>query len=155
MNGWATERRPTEKTLYSWQRVLRQLATYLGHDDPRRVRAEDLIAWKAALIEAGLRAKTIRETKLAPVRAILQWGVDNGRLEANPAQRVMIDVRVKPGETKRGFTDEEARIVLRAALKERDPVRRSGSVAVRLLGRAPVGDLSTPSRDMVQVDGIW
>ena len=63
-------------------------------------------------------------TRKAEEDAILQWGVDNGRLEANPAQRVMIDVRVKPGETKRGFTDEEARIVLRAALKEPDPVRR-------------------------------
>ena len=124
VNGWASERRPTEKTLYSWRRVLGQLAAHLGHDDASRVRAEDLISWKAALVEAGLRAKTIRETKLAPVRAILQWAVNNGRLGANPAQPVTIDVKVKPGEAKRGFTDEEARIVLRAALKESDGVRR-------------------------------
>jgi integrase len=155
VNGWAGERRPTEKTLYSWRRVLGQLAACLGHDDASRVRAEDLIGWKAALVTAGLRAKTIRETKLAPVRAILQWGVDNGRLAANPAQRVTIDVKTKPGETKRGFTDEEARIVLRAALRESDPVRRWVPWLCAYSGARLSEVCQLRAEDVVQVDGIW
>jgi integrase len=155
VNGWASERRPTEKTLYSWRRVLGQLAAHLGHDDASRVRAEDLISWKAALVEAGLRAKTIRETKLAPVRAILQWGVNNGRLGANPAQPVTIDVKVKPGEAKRGFTDEEARIVLRAALKESDAVRRWVPWLCAYSGARLSEVCQLRAEDVVQVDGVW
>jgi hypothetical protein len=86
--------------------------------------ADDLIAWKESLVAAGLRPKTIRDAKIAPVRAILQWAVDNRRLPSTPAERVTIDVKVKTAESKRSFTDEEAAVVLRAAIREKDPVRR-------------------------------
>jgi hypothetical protein len=49
----------------------------LGHDDASRLSSQDLVAWKAKMIAAGLQPKTIRSSKLAPVRAILQWAVDN------------------------------------------------------------------------------
>jgi hypothetical protein len=48
----------------------------------------------------------------------------NRRLPANPAQRIVIDLRHKASETKRSFSDVEAAIVLRAASREQDPVRR-------------------------------
>lgn len=80
LGGWQAERRPTQKTVYEWTRVLRQLERFLGHDDAKRIRPEDLLSWKASLIEAGLRPKTIRDAKIAPVRAVLQWAVDNRRL---------------------------------------------------------------------------
>ena len=37
INGWAAEKRPSEKTLYEWTRVMRQLAAFVGHDDARRL----------------------------------------------------------------------------------------------------------------------
>ena len=49
--GWASEKRPAEKTVYEWKRVLSQLASYLGHDDAARLQAEDLIGWKAKMIK--------------------------------------------------------------------------------------------------------
>jgi hypothetical protein len=106
--GWAGERRPTAKTLYEWGRVIRELERRLGHDDAGRLTADDLIAWKGALIEQGLRPKSIRDAKLAPVRAVLRWAVDNRQLPANPAERITMDVRVRAGEGQRSFTDEEA-----------------------------------------------
>jgi hypothetical protein len=106
VDGWASETRPVDKAVYEWRRVFRQLASFLKHDDATRLRTEDLIAWKAALIEAGLRPKTIRDAKLAPVRAILQWTVDNHRLPENPAKRVVIDVKIKPADSKRSFSDD-------------------------------------------------
>jgi hypothetical protein len=122
--GWAAEKRPGKKTIYEWERVWSQLASYLGHDDAARLQAEDLIAWKAKMIESGMRPKTIRDAKLAPVRAVLQWAVDNRRLSANPAERLMVSLKVNAGEAKRSFTEDEAAIVLKAALEEVDPVRR-------------------------------
>jgi integrase len=75
------------------------------------------------MVEAGLRPKTIQDAKLAPVRAILEWGVNNKHLASNPADGISLDVRSKQGEKKRSFTDEEAKIILKAALAEKDPVR--------------------------------
>ena len=80
LEGWAAEKRPTEKTIYSWKRVLDQLVEFVGHTDAVRLTPDDLLRWKASLLDAGLRTKTIRDSKIAPVRAILQWGVDNRNL---------------------------------------------------------------------------
>jgi site-specific recombinase XerC len=90
--------------------VVRQLAEFLGHDDAKRVTTENLIGWKQSMVEAGLRPKTIQDAKLAPLRAIFQWGVQNRRIASNPAEGVSLDVRTKQGEKKRSFTDEEAKV---------------------------------------------
>ncbi|TXN74261.1 site-specific integrase [Methylobacterium sp. WL8] len=124
VNGWAAERKPAEKTVYDWTRVMAQLSAFLKHDDVGRITADDLVAWKDSLVAAGLAAKTIRESRLAPVRAILRWGVDNRRLAENPAERITISVKQKPGQGKRGFTEAEARVILDAAAIEKDAVRR-------------------------------
>jgi hypothetical protein len=120
--GWAAERRPMPKTVYEYKRVIRVLTGFLGH--ARRVSAKDLVAWKAKMIEAGLHPKTIRGAKLGPVRAILQWAVDNHLLPINPATRVTIDVKTRAGGAKRGFDDAEAAIILAAAQRVADPVKR-------------------------------
>ncbi|MGT2486565.1 hypothetical protein ACU4GA_12605 [Methylobacterium oryzae CBMB20] len=124
VSGWAAERKPAEKTLYDWTRVMAQLGDFLGHRDAARISGENLVAWKDSLVASGLAAKTIRESRLAPVRAILRWGVDNRRLNENPAERITISVKQKPGQGKRGFKDAEAAQILKAAAAERDPVKR-------------------------------
>ena len=93
LEGWAAEKQPTTKTIASWQRVLEQFGTFVGHADAGRLTPENVLQWKAALIAAGFRTKTIRDSKIAPVRAILQWGVDNRKIPTNPAARVVIDVQ--------------------------------------------------------------
>jgi hypothetical protein len=80
IEGWANERTPVKKTIYEYRRVLRDLATFLGHDDATKLTAQDLVAWKGKMIEANMHPKTIRDAKLAPLHAILQWAVDNHRL---------------------------------------------------------------------------
>jgi integrase len=124
VDGWAAERQPVAKTRYEWSRVVRQLEGYLGHNDAGRLTAENLIDWKNSMIGAGLRPKTIQDAKLAPLRAILQWGVRNKLISINPADGISLNVKSKQGEKKRSFTDEEAKLILRAALAEKDPVRR-------------------------------
>ena len=121
LNGWVVEKQPRDKTQYAWRRVIDQFCRFAGHADASRVSADDLVRWKASLLEAGLRAKTIRDGKLAPIRAILQWAVDNRRLKQNPAERITIDIKGKLADKKRGYSEDEARKVLKAALKESDP----------------------------------
>jgi Domain of unknown function (DUF6538) len=70
VDGWAAERRPVAKTIYEWSRVVRELEKHLGHSDAHRLTAEDLVEWKRSMVDAGLRSKTIQDSKLSPVRAI-------------------------------------------------------------------------------------
>ena len=101
-----------------------QLSGFIGHDDASRVSPDDLVSWKADLLAKGLKAKTIRDSKLAPVRAIFQWAVDNRKLHANPAVRINIDLKVRSSEKRRGYSDEEATIVLQAARREKETHKR-------------------------------
>lgn len=60
IDGWSAERRPAEKTLYDWTRTLKELATFVRHDNASAVTADDLIRWKSAMVTKGLKAKTIQ-----------------------------------------------------------------------------------------------
>ena len=107
------------------------------------------------MVEAGLRPKTVRDAKLAPLRAILQWGVQNQQLAENVAEKITIDVRAKQGEKKRSFTDEEGRMILRAALGEKDPVRRWVPWIGAYSG-ARVSEICQLRReDIVEIEGVW
>ncbi len=155
ISGWAAEKRPSEKTLYEWTRVVRQLAAFVGHDDARRLGPSDLLAWKTAMIEAGLRGKTIRDARLAPVRAIMQWATDNDLLMSNPAERITVDVKSKPGEGRRSFTEAEAATVLSAAMQESEPVRRWVPWLCAFTGARVSEVCQLRVEDVVQLDGVW
>ena len=155
VEGWTAERRPAPKTVYEWQRVIKQLVSFLGNENASALTADDLIRWKSSMVEAGLRPKTVRDAKLAPLRAILQWGVQNQLLAENVAEKITIDVRVKQGEKKRSFTDEEGRIILRASLGEKDPVRRWVPWIGAYSG-ARVSEICQLRReDIVEIEGVW
>lgn len=155
VDGWAKERRPVAKTLYEWSRVMKQLAAFLKHDDARALTGDDLVRWKEAMLNDGLRPKTIQDAKIAPVRAILQWGVANKKLKSNVAEGISLDARSKQSEKKRSFTDEEAKIVLTAAMASADPVKRWVPWIGAYSG-ARVSEICQLRReDVVEIDGIW
>lgn len=154
VKGWAAERKPVEKTVYDWTRVMQQLAAFLGDDDATRVTADKLVAWKDSLVASGLSAKTIRESRLAPVRAVLRWGVDNRRLPENPAERITISVKQKPGQGKRGFKDAEAAQILAAATGERDPVKRWVPLVCAYSGARLSEVCQLRVEDFSEIDGI-
>lgn len=72
LQGWAAERRPAPKTLYEWSRVVRQFAAHAGQDDATRITPEIVVGWKEALIEKGLKPKTISDNHLTALRTVLQ-----------------------------------------------------------------------------------
>ncbi len=155
LDGWAAEKRPVAKTVYEWRRVIGQLAAYVGHDDALRLTSDNLLAWKSSMIEAGLASKTIRDAKLAPVRTILRWAVENRRLPANPAERIGMGVKVRAGEGKRSFTDEEARVILRAALKQEDPVLRWVPWVCAYSGARLSEVCQLRAEDVQEIEGVW
>jgi hypothetical protein len=73
VDRWAKERTPRDKTMYEWRRVAREFVKFLGYDDANRITRADIIRWKQDLVDRGLHAKTIRDAKLEPIRAIFRW----------------------------------------------------------------------------------
>ncbi|MBX9647680.1 MAG: site-specific integrase [Xanthobacteraceae bacterium] len=155
IDGWLAEKKPIEKTEYTWRRVMSQLGAFVGHDDIRRIRADDLVAWKAALLGQGLKAKTIRDGKLAPVRAILQWATDNRMLDVNPGARINIDLKARSSEKRRGYTDDEARTILRAARQEKEAHRRWTPWVCAYTGARIAEICQLRVEDIKQIDDIW
>lgn len=154
-DDWARERGPSKKTLYEWQRVIKELKQYLGHDDAARIASTDLNSWKSKLLHEGRRPKTIRDAKIAPVRAILQWGVDNDRLPANAAERVTLDVKVLATERKRSFTDAEASLVLSSARKQTNPVLRWVPWLGAYTGARVAELCQLRHEDVLEIEGVW
>jgi integrase len=155
LEGWAAEKRPARKTVYDWKLVLEQFGAFIGHTDAARLTPENLLQWKATLLEAGFRTKTIRDSKIAPVRAILQWGVDNRKLPTNPAARMIMDVRGNMAERIRGFNDEEAGLILLQAASELDSVRRWIPLLCAYSGARIAEVCQLRGEDIFQHVGLW
>lgn len=155
LQGWAAEKRPGQRTLYNWTRIIRKLEKTLKHDDAARITPDELLLWKKSLIAAGFQPKTIRDSNLAPVRAILQWAVDNRLLSSNPAERLTMDVKTKAAESRRGYTDDEAKIVLKAAQAEKDTVLRWVPWLCAYSGARVAEICQLRAEDIVEIDGIW
>jgi integrase len=155
VDGWALERRPAAKTQYEWSRVIRELEKFLGHKEAHRLTPDDLVRWKQSMVAAGLRPKTIQAAKLSPVRAILQWGLQNRLLQSNPADGISLDARTKTSDRKRGFTDDEAKIILRAALEADDAVRRWVPWIGAYTGARISEICQLRSEDVCKVEDIW
>jgi integrase len=102
-------------------------------------------------LDAGFKTKTIRDSKIAPVRAILQWGVDNRKISTNPATRMIMDVRGNMAER----TDEEAVLILRQATSELDPVRRWIPLLCAYSGARIAEVCQLRGEDIFQQGGIW
>lgn len=155
IKGWASEKKPAAKTLYAWKAVVEKLKKAIGHDDAARLTPDDMVRWKASLIESGFKPKTIRDAHLVPIRAILQWAVDNRKLPTNPAERITMEVKKKAAGSRRGYTDPEAKIVLRAAAAEKDPVKRWVPWLCAYSGARVAEICQLRREDIVEIDDIW
>jgi integrase len=98
-----------------WTPCFKGLVQFLGHDDARHLSKGDVIKWKDHLLDSGLSAKTVRDTNIASLKAVLQWAADNERIPSNPAAGVKVRVTEKPRNREKGFNDAEAHAVLKAA----------------------------------------
>ncbi|MCA0320276.1 MAG: site-specific integrase [Proteobacteria bacterium] len=84
------------------------------HDDPRRVATGDVVAWRDKLLADGLSAKTVKDKKLAAVKAVYGRAERDGRM-VNPAAKVEVPTPRRVRARERGFTDTEAEAILKAA----------------------------------------
>ncbi|WP_299912002.1 tyrosine-type recombinase/integrase [uncultured Paracoccus sp.] len=125
---WAKEHSRAKgpaKTAKDFAQKVESLREYIGHDDARAVTKRNLIDWCDHLLdEHGLSAKTVADKYLAAVKAVLRTGVDKDWLTTNPATEVKVRKPKKVKERSAGFTTDEAKAILTAAL--RDPETLGG-----------------------------
>ena len=100
-----------------WTPCFKDFVRHLDHDDARLITKQDVIDWKDDLLER-LAPKTVHDTNIASLRAVLTWAIDNKRIpdmKENPAVGVKVKVTKKVLNRDKGFTTDEAALVLKAA----------------------------------------
>lgn len=116
----AAGRKPS--TYESYKFSFTALSAFLGHDDARRVTTEDVIKFKDHRLSTPSpktgkipSAKTVKDSDLTGLKAVFGWAVANRKLPSNPATGVTIKVGKQQRLRSKGFTDKEAKALLKAA----------------------------------------
>ena len=121
---WRCEVEPSPSTVSTWRGHLRSLQEFVGHEDISRLAKDDLVAWKAKLKQDGLSPRTIKDGYLACVKCLLNFEVDNHRLQVNVAEKVTISTRGRAGEGQLPYTTEEVGQLLNLAREQSRPALR-------------------------------
>lgn len=109
--GYVLEARPEPSSQKRQTGVLKALFAFLGHDEPRRVTEDDMIRWKEHCLKQKA-AETVRDADIAHPKTLFRWGVENRKLQSDPARNIRVRVPKKTELRDREFTYEEAELVL-------------------------------------------
>jgi integrase len=93
----------------------KDLAAFVGHDDPRKVTRADVRQWIEKL-QDRLSDKTIRDSYVASLKAVFAYGADRGLLVTNPLAGISLKVAKQKQTREKGYTHEEATRLLEASL---------------------------------------
>lgn len=107
------------RTVGDFRQKVEALIEYLGHDDAQRVTSENIADWCDHLRHhTGLAARTVSQKYLTVIKVIFGVAVEKRKLKENPAKDNKVRF-VKPKKTRpAGFTEDEARTILTAALAD-------------------------------------
>lgn len=161
--AYAKEAQLSPATVKRWTPVVERLIGHVGHDDAAAITRVDLVAWKDALLAAGMNNVTVRDVYLAATKALFQFAVDQGQLSENLAKEVKVRVKKKVKEREKGFDGVEAAKILTATRLPFSPLISEEMAAARRwlpwIGAytgARINEL-TPliAADFVERDGIW
>jgi integrase len=109
----AAGRKPS--TYESYRNTMAKLVAVLEHDDASRITPEDIVRFKDFRLVNGASAKTVKDSDLAGLKTVFRWAVMNRKMSINPAEGLTIKTS-KPRKLRaKGFTDEEAALILNYA----------------------------------------
>jgi integrase len=123
VSKWNNECAPDPKWLYQTRLTMRKLRALVGHDDATQITRSDVIKFKEQLAEKGLKAPTINRY-LSELKGPFGWAVANDKIGTNPAEGIVFARKERGKSGRRGYTDEQARLILLAARDEEKPYRR-------------------------------
>lgn len=168
-DGYVGERKPKASTIKAWKRQMLAFIEFVGHDDARKITHQNVLDWKEHLLTKPTRqgtlltARTVKDTYLSALKAVLGWAVENGHLKGNPSTQVRVRTPKKQRLRGAGLTDEEALMILRGTMlppparltPERALARRWVPWLCAYTG-ARVNEMTQLRReDVFQADRIW
>lgn len=115
--AWAAERNPAPATLKKYRAAFGHLSRILGFDDARRIRAEDVVAFKTARLKEGRDPGTVADDVLA-AGAVCKWAAKNKLLADNPFAGLAPQVSRRGPGARDPYSDDEAARILQAARSE-------------------------------------
>ncbi|MGE0340174.1 MAG: DUF6538 domain-containing protein [Xanthobacteraceae bacterium] len=111
-------------TYESYTNTMDRFVAYLKHDDAVRVTKQDVVSFKDHRLKSinprtnkPISPKTVKDSDLSGLKTIFGWAVVNGKLKTNPAEGVTLKLGKKPKSRSLGFTDDEAKAILKGATK--------------------------------------
>lgn len=109
----AREREFAPSTIKRHRPIIEEVAA--AHRDIGTITSDWCVAWKDKLIGRKLTPRTVQYAYLAALRNLMGYALANKLVSHNPVTGISIKVKArKRNRVERGFTDAEARIVLRA-----------------------------------------
>lgn len=149
-------------TVRAYRSVFAAFRTFIGNDDAKAVTAEDVIRYKNDLFDKGLQAKTIKDKHIAAMNSVFGHAFENKRLPANPVLGIKVRAAKRTVTREKGFTDEEALVILKAALAYQRAGRESVHFALAkrwlpwlcAFTGARINDLTSLKRDSFRLDDL-
>jgi hypothetical protein len=152
---------PTAKR---WRPKVAMFVKWLGHRDLSRMTTDDGYSWMDHLTEQGFAKKSIRDVWIASLSATAGFMVERRKLAQNPFRGIKVrDVKEGRPDDEKGFTGEQAKIILTATLAGRSHLISRETYAARrwapwlcAYSGARVSEITSlwPA-DVVKLDGIW
>lgn len=132
---YAKEAQLAAKTRRSWKSRLAVLTDFVGHDDLARLTKKNMIEWKDDLLKerpdgTKLSPNTVRDGYIGGIKAMLNYAVEQEELPINVA--LGVTVRGKKKNREKGFTHEEALVILKATLLPPPRARSAENAAARM-----------------------
>ncbi len=124
-NDWWREAKATgrkQSTYESYRNTITGFIAFLGHDEAGKVTPHDVVRYKDHRLQTinprkgkAVSPKTVKDSDLAALKAVLGWAVANHRLPTNAASGITIKIGKRQQLRSKGFSEEEARALLHAA----------------------------------------
>jgi hypothetical protein len=110
-------KKPADGTVNRWRTVFEHLRTTFPDTNADEVTEADARRWTNTLVTPQRSPRTVATVWVAAAQTVFSWGRKQKHVKQNPFADVRPDVprRVRKRETK-AFTQQEAQVILRAAL---------------------------------------
>jgi integrase len=127
----------------NWDRPFQSLISFLGHSDARKVTKRSLQDWRDFLMNSGKSASTVSKKYLAAIRAVLSWAHVEGYLPTDESQGVVQEIPRKVTTREKGYTTNEANVILKAsnnyrAVKANNPSNQESAHVTAAKNWAPL-----------------
>ena len=166
----AAQRGIKKSTYLSYKSTFENFIKFLGFDDMLSVRSTHVIAFKNYRLNTPSSktgkcpsVKTVKDSDLAALKAIFGWALSNEMIKINPAADVTIKLGKQAKLRSKGFTDQEARSLLKASIIYRNPRESKGTEAAKrwipwlcAFTGARVGEIAQLRREDIRLEGdFW